>query len=94
MVFHWHGETFDVPRGATRLACSGLCRNQAFRFRRATYGLQFHAEVTPEMIADWCAQDANCGEVGELLVPIDPQVHASTLAQLADRLFGRWAKLL
>jgi GMP synthase-like glutamine amidotransferase len=94
MVFHWHGETFDLPRGATLLAYSGMCRHQAFRFGRSAYGLQFHAEVTPEMIADWCRQDANCGDVRELLVPIDPLLHASTLAGFAARLFGGWANLL
>jgi GMP synthase (glutamine-hydrolysing) len=44
-VFHWHGETFDLPLGATRLAFSGLTMNQAVRLGRNAYGLQFHLEV-------------------------------------------------
>ena len=54
-VFHWHGETFELPPGAELLASSDLCRNQAFRLGDRVYALQFHLEVTPDMIADWCA---------------------------------------
>ena len=93
-VFHWHGETFDLPSGATLLASSEACRHQAFRFGRASYGLQFHAEVTPEMISGWCVQDANCGDVRELTAPVDATAHAKEMETLSDQLFGRWAALL
>ncbi len=52
-VFHWHGETFDLPPGATRLAFSALTLNQAFRLGRWAYGLQFHLEVDASMIEAW-----------------------------------------
>lgn len=52
-VFHWHGETFDIPEGAVRLAGSELFLNQAFRFGNKTYAFQFHIEVTKEMIYEW-----------------------------------------
>jgi GMP synthase-like glutamine amidotransferase len=53
-VLHWHGETFDLPKGAQLMARSSRCENQAFRWGRNAYGFQFHFEVTPAMLADWC----------------------------------------
>ncbi|MDD5423097.1 MAG: type 1 glutamine amidotransferase [Candidatus Omnitrophica bacterium] len=52
-VFQWHEDTFDIPKSAVRLANSKSCRNQAFRFGKNAYGLQFHIEVTPEIIESW-----------------------------------------
>jgi GMP synthase (glutamine-hydrolysing) len=51
-VFQWHEDTFEIPAGGQRLATSQACRNQAFRYRNA-YGLQFHVEVTREMLKEW-----------------------------------------
>ncbi len=52
-VFHWHGETFDIPRGAMRLASSDLYPNQAFRFGPSAYAFQFHIEASEQIIYDW-----------------------------------------
>ena len=51
-VFHWHGDTFDLPRGATRIAYSEGCRNQAFVYGEKTIGLQFHLEFTREIVQE------------------------------------------
>lgn len=50
---HWHGDTFDLPDGAVRLASSDAYENQAFRVGDRAYGLQFHVEVTGALVGDW-----------------------------------------
>lgn len=47
-VFHWHGDTFDIPEGATHLVESSGCENQAFVYDDRALGLQFHVEMRPE----------------------------------------------
>jgi GMP synthase-like glutamine amidotransferase len=52
-VLQWHGDTFDLPVSAVRLARSELYENQAFRYGQNVYGLQFHVEANERMIDDW-----------------------------------------
>jgi GMP synthase-like glutamine amidotransferase len=56
-VFHWHGETFDLPPDAIHLAESRGCKNQAFQIGRSVVGLQFHLETTPEATREFVS---NC----------------------------------
>lgn len=52
-VFHWHGDTFDLPLGTVLLASSELYKNQAFRYGNNVYGFQFHIEVRKDMLLEW-----------------------------------------
>ncbi len=52
-VFQWHGDTFEIPQGAKLIATSSSVPHQAFRYGGKVYGLQFHLEVTGEMINKW-----------------------------------------
>jgi GMP synthase (glutamine-hydrolysing) len=88
IVFQWHGDTFDLPAGAEWLAYSDKCLHQAYRFGPNVYGVQFHPEITPEMIVDWSAQPANCGDVEMLEIAIDP--HAVDTEPLARRILEGW----
>ena len=68
-VFHWHGDTFDLPPGSERLAHSEVYENQAFRYGSAV-GLQFHLEVNEEMVNLWLDKTQ---ETLEKISYIDPQ---------------------
>ncbi len=59
-VFQWHGDTFDIPPGAVRLAEGAVCRNQAFRRGSCAYGLQFHLEATQAIVEDWLSGAGSC----------------------------------
>jgi len=68
-VLQWHGDTFDIPKGADLLATSALCTNQAFSFQRA-FGFLFHFEFTLEMVKnqieidkEWIHKNFNLDEV-------------------------------
>ena len=52
-VLHWHGDTFDLPQGATRLASTALCENQAFSLGTNALALQFHIEVEAKGLERW-----------------------------------------
>ncbi|HZX45111.1 MAG TPA: type 1 glutamine amidotransferase [Candidatus Nanoarchaeia archaeon] len=63
-VFQWHGETFEMPNGAKRLAEGSLCQNQAFQHGNC-YGLQFHLEVSRDMVKEWLFNDGYKSELKE-----------------------------
>jgi GMP synthase (glutamine-hydrolysing) len=77
-VFQWHGDTFEIPRGAAHLAKSPLCPNQAFRFGSSVYGLQFHIE--------WLNVPENRREIMPLKDKINPEVIKTEIPQFIDRL--------
>jgi GMP synthase-like glutamine amidotransferase len=59
VVLHWHGDTFDLPKGATHLASTEKCQNQAFKYGENVYALQFHLEATPALAQTWAEMDEN-----------------------------------
>jgi len=67
-TFQWHHDSFDIPVGGVLLASSDACPHQAFRVGESAWGLQFHPEVTEEIIRDWCAWDSSTMERTEELV--------------------------
>jgi GMP synthase (glutamine-hydrolysing) len=97
-VFQWHGDTFDLPVGTVSLARSALCANQAFRAGTRAWGLQFHIEMTAEMIENWVAEGERSGDLAHW--NIDPHaIRDQTpallpgLQTMATQVFGRFASL-
>ena len=89
----WHGDTFDLPDGAVRLAGSPAYPNQAFRFERA-YGVQFHLEVSPAMAREWADVPEYAQSLEQTIgaAPLLGAVDAEAESMLAHgrTLFERW----
>jgi GMP synthase (glutamine-hydrolysing) len=81
-TLQWHGDTFDLPAGAQLLATSPAYANQAFRWGRAAYGLQFHLEVSTEMAAEWREVPAYAEALERMLGP-------GAFERLSEELAGR-----
>ena len=95
-AFHWHGETFTIPSGATRIASSPHCENQAFALG-PHLGMQCHIEMTRELIEAWCESGAReiarakspaVQKVEDILRGVDARIRA--LHRVADRVYRRW----
>ena len=94
--FHWHGETFTIPAGATRIASSAWCANQGFALGKHL-GMQFHVEMTLEMIREWGRRgreeiDAANSPGVQTPEQMESEIEArvTQLNKIADRLYGRW----
>lgn len=93
-VLHWHGDTFDLPAGATRLASSALYPNQAFSYRDNVLALQFHLEVEPEALESWYLGHAHeIASVEGLTVPElrdDGRRYGPALQGPAQQVWATW----
>ena len=92
-VLHWHGDQFEIPAGAERLAETPGFPNQAFAAGQNLLGLQFHLEVDPQMVEMWLIANAYELAIHEL----DPREIRADALELAPRLtaaaravIGRW----
>jgi GMP synthase-like glutamine amidotransferase len=96
--FHWHGETFSIPPGATRLLRSPHCENQAFALG-PHLGLQCHVEMTLGLVRDWCAAWGKDVEPlarrmpsvqtpAQMMEAVEERTRA--LNAVADRVYDRW----
>ncbi|MCF8198139.1 MAG: type 1 glutamine amidotransferase [Sulfuritalea sp.] len=96
-AFHWHGETFDIPPGATPLLKSLHCNNQAF-VRGPHLGMQCHVEMTETMIRSWCqqwsAERAPASDSVQAPEQMQEQMESRIAAMrlVADHLYRRWIK--
>ena len=92
----FHGDTFDLPQGAIQLARSDAYPNQAFRWKQA-YGVQFHLEVSPDMVRTWLQVpeyaeylDRTLGPGGSQRLLGDVESRAGELSRYGRRLFESW----
>ncbi len=95
-AFHWHGETFSIPPGATRIAASVYCANQGFALGKHL-GMQCHVEMTVEMIRAWgrlgreeidASDSPGVQKPEQMEEEIEERV--ARLSKVADRLYGHW----
>jgi GMP synthase (glutamine-hydrolysing) len=98
-VFQFHGDTFDLPEGAVHLARCRDCENQAFRYGDCAYGLQFHIEMTQELVEDWLGNPEERRAIAALGY-IDPEaILAETpralhrMAVLGERILPRFTAM-
>jgi GMP synthase-like glutamine amidotransferase len=97
--FHWHGESFSIPPGATRVLESPHCANQAFALGRH-FGMQCHVEMTADLVRTWLRAGAD--EIGEHRkspavqppeeIEKDLEPRLERLHQVADRIYERWTE--
>ena len=97
LSLQWHGDTFELPPGAARLARSPLASNQAFRVGERAYGVQFHLEVTGAMAREWGRSPPTAARLRETLGEergaafiADVERRGGELHPGARRLFANW----
>ena len=92
-VLHWHGDTFDLPAGATRLASTPAYANQAFAFGRNALALQFLIEADPARLEEWYV--GHTAELGAAGISVNALRTATTtvagrVGAQAEQIFKRW----
>ena len=97
LTFQWHGETFDLPDGAVLLATSPAYPNQAFRWKKKAYGIQFHVEISADLAKQWSQVPAYRAALERVLGPGaatklagDVSLEEKTLNSFARIMFEHW----
>jgi len=91
-VFQWHNDTFDLPESAKLLYAGDLVRNQAFRIRNAI-GLQFHLEVTPEIVRDWVEREDSLSDEDKEKIVSETDRHIDGLLDNCRKLVDAFLSL-
>ena len=109
-LFQWHGDTFELPTGARRFLTNRWCANQVYvieRDHRLHLGMQFHVEMTPELVKSWVTHPDGEHEIEEafsrqggvgvqraeqILEDVNERVYR--MNRVADRIYDRWTQQL
>jgi GMP synthase (glutamine-hydrolysing) len=94
-VLHWHGDTFDLPAGAVRLASTALYKNQAFAVEKYALGLQFHIEADPGQLEKWFvghAAELSAAGVSVRELRAQTRAVAKRMRPQAERIFPGWLR--
>jgi GMP synthase (glutamine-hydrolysing) len=83
-VFQWHEDTFEIPKSAELIVTSPSVPHQAFRYGERVYGLQFHLEVTEEMIREWVEASEEGIDSSELPVFSDAEIITETAIKIEN----------
>ncbi len=97
VTLHWHGDAFELPAGAARLAATEVCENQAFELGRHVIGFQFHPEATGRNLEHWLVGHAVELAAAEVDVPrlrAEAERLGPGLAEKADAVATRWLRQL
>jgi GMP synthase (glutamine-hydrolysing) len=92
-VLHWHGDSFDLPKGAQRLAFNSHYENQAFAYGRNALALQFHLEADPRQLEEWYvghAVELASAKISVQELRAGTAEVSKTVARAADRVFTNW----
>jgi GMP synthase (glutamine-hydrolysing) len=93
MTLHWHGDTFDLPKGATHLALTDVCENQAFSLGHHALGFQFHPEAGAGPIEPWLiGHAAELAAAGTDIAQLrrDAELYGPRLAKKAGEVARAW----
>jgi GMP synthase (glutamine-hydrolysing) len=97
MVLHWHGDTFDLPKGASLLSSTSVCHNQAFSWGENALAFQFHPEVLGSRLERWFighACEISAAKLSVNTLRKDTARYAARLEIQARKCFGEWLKAI